>query len=403
MKKRCLSVLLLAALTFSLCGCGNLFEKEYVVVEDYVPGASQDSSGEEKIVVKSLSSLKQAIQRMVTDGAAQGSIVFASDYSGDLTEDLASACWQVRTQNALCAYCVENISYELNRIVSHTEAEIRISYVDFGGTMEDITKLSFSSGLEELILNTLTHSGEKLAVYVTNGTYTAEGVENLVQSVYRAHPSCVPGEPRTTVNVYSGTGLQRLYEIRFKYGMTEEEMETRRGKLSALEPFAELDTQGLSQGAKALAACTYLVENCLLSESQTDNSAYSALLDGAANSEGLALAYVELCHRLGLECDIVYGLKDWNDHCWNIVTVDGENYHVDVSSCIENWIGSGFLLSDQQLWGAYRWDISSYASCSGGLSYAVVAGVPERENSTWTGEDPADAGEEEPEHPDDAE
>lgn len=377
MGKRAVSILLLAAMSLCLCGCGSVFEKEYTAVEDYVPAAPQEVFSGDKITVKNFSSLKQAIQRFVTDGITEGSIIFDSGYSGNVSEDLAAACWQIRTQNALCAYCVESISYELNRIVTNDEAEIRISYVDFGGTMDGIVRLTFSSGIEELILDALNEGKNRLAVYVSNGVYTAEGMEDLVLSVYRSHPLCTPAVPKTNVNVYSGTGLQRLYELNISYGMGEEELNQCRAEIGELDPFAEADTENMNEGSKALAACTYLLEHSLLSDSAADNSAYCVLVGGAGNSEGLALAYVELCHRLGLDCKVVYGLREWESHCWNIVTVDGERYHVDVSACMENWIGSGFLLTDQKMWGVYRWDIASYESCGGTLTYAAVAGIPE--------------------------
>lgn len=377
MRNRFTAIMLLAALALCLCGCGSIFEKEYLVVEDYVPAAQQDISTGEKVAVKSFSALKQVMQRFVSEGRDEGTIIFDSDYSGNASEDLASACWQLRTQNALCAYCVDNISYEVSHIVAHDEALVRISYADFGGSVGDIVRLSFSTGVDELILEAISESDNKLELYILNGTYTAESMENLVTEVYHNYPVCTPKEPKVKVNVYSGTGMQRLYEIDFNYGMSEEELEACRTQLAELDVFADTDTYRMNQGQRALAACTYLAENCEKTEEAQDNSAYSVLIQGCGNSEGLALAYVELCRELGLNCRIVYGQKDWESHCWNIVTVSGSNYHVDVSECMESGMENGFLLNDQSMWSHYRWDIASYASCSGELTYAEVAGIPE--------------------------
>lgn len=377
MRNRFTAIILLAALAFSLCGCGSIFEKEYLVVEDYIPAIQQEISTGEKVAVKSFSALKQVIQRFVSEGREEGTIIFDSDYSGNASEDLASACWQIRTQNALCAYCVDNISYEVSHIVAHDEAAVRISYADFGGSVEDIVRLPFSTGADELILKAMSESDKKLELYILNGTYTAEGMENLVTQVYRDHPVCTPKEPKVKVNVYSGTGMQRLYEIDFNYGMSKEELDACREKLAELNIFADTDTDSMNPGQKALAACSYLTENCEKTENVQDNNVYSVLIRGCGNSEGLALAYVELCRELGLSCRIVYGQKDWESHCWNIVTVLGSNYHVDVSECIERGMENGFLLNDQRMWNHYRWDISSYPSCTGDLTYREAAGLPE--------------------------
>ena len=120
MKKRCVCLLLAAVLAAGLCGCSGIFEKEYVVIEDYEPSYSAETTEGDKVVVKNLSALRQAIQNWVMNGQTEGNIVFDTEYSGNSSEDMASACWQVRTENALCAYCVENISYELNLNVINT-------------------------------------------------------------------------------------------------------------------------------------------------------------------------------------------------------------------------------------------------------------------------------------------
>ena len=129
----------------------------------------------------------------------------------------------------------------------------------------------------------------------------------------------------------------------------------------------------MDQAHEALAVYRYLAENCVLSGDSNENSAYSALIRGRADSEGVALAYVEMCHQLGIACRIVYGQLHWQDHCWNIVEVDGEYYHVDVSAAIGGEPGQGFFLRDEDMWNSYRWDTSSYPACSGVLTYYDLA------------------------------
>lgn len=130
MKRRLTAIVLAAALAFALCGCGSAFEKEYEAVSDYVPTVQASPYTGDKVAVRSFGSLKQAISEFVLRGETTGKIVFDTAYDGDATEDLASACWQIRTQNALCAYCVENMAYELNKIVTYYEATVYITYAE---------------------------------------------------------------------------------------------------------------------------------------------------------------------------------------------------------------------------------------------------------------------------------
>ena len=95
-------------------------------------------------------------------------------------------------------------------------------------------------------------------------------------------------------------------------------------------------------------------------------------IGGKADSEGFAFGFVELCGRLGLDCRIVYGQYAWEEHCWNIVRIDGASYHADVSKAAANGYENTFLKNDERFWGAYRWDVSSYPKCTGRLDLSEL-------------------------------
>ena len=59
-------------------------------------------------------------------------------------------------------------------------------------------------------------------------------------------------------------------------------------------------------------------------------SAYGALVEGHAVCEGYARAMQLLLHQAGLDCTLVSGTDELNRaHMWNLVTIDGRNYHLD--------------------------------------------------------------------------
>ena len=367
MRKRFLCLLLSAAFACLAAGC-SAFEKEYVSVHDYVPSVQEQSVSNGKINVRNYNALKSALLRLAYDGQTEGSIVFDSAYDGDTTEDMASACWAVRTQDALCAYCVENIAYELNKIVTINEASVYISYSDVTEKPESIRHLAFSAEAEEAILDAMRNGERKIAFLVGRSSFSAEDMAAQVVKAYRENPTVVPREPAASVNIFSGTGSQRLYEIQINYRLSQEELEERCIQLDAFDPFAGRNMEGHTETERAYDACAYLMEHCTLSEDAGLNNAYSALILGEADSEGLAFGYVELCRQLGLDCRIVYGQHDWQDHCWNIVQVDGNYYHVDVTQCLQGELAYSFLRNDENFWGLYRWDVASYPRCTGTLS-----------------------------------
>lgn len=354
----------LLLLCLPLCGCEHS-EQEYVSVKEYNTGVQESKSGDGRVTVKSFSALKQALLEMAYAGETEGTIVFDASYEGDTTEDMGSACWQVRTQDALCAYCVENMSYELNKIVTINEATVYISYSKVSESAGAIRRLSFTTGIDDIITEALKEGTKKLVLLISRSSYSAEDMAAALTRVYREKPALVPIEPIANVNMYSGPGAQRLYEISINYGLSGDEMHERTAQLRAVDAFSGLNKEGMSQLQLAIAAGDYLLNNCRLSESGAENNAYSALVNKSANSEGVSFAYVELCRQLGLDCRIIYGQRNWQEHSWNIVRIDNSFYHTDVGAALALERDELSFLNDEQAWAAYRWDLSSYPKCSG--------------------------------------
>lgn len=375
MEKRLLSAVYVVLASFLLCSCAY-FETEYEAIEDYAPPALSQSDENGKISVSNIDSLQQAIRTIISNRESTGKIVFDSSYDGDPTADMSKACWQVRTQDALCAYWVENISYELSKIVTYYEAKLNISYSGYIDNSAEIVYLPYSAEIESAIKNALISGQSKLVVLVDHSMYSAEDVSGLVLDVYRKNPVSAPAQPLPTVNMFSGSNMQRLYEIIFYYEHPGSVLAYRRGALSEFHPFADLDTAAMSDTDKARIAFEYLVENCRVTSSAARNTAYDAFIEGEADSEGIALAYVELCHQLGLECMIVYGQHDWQEHCWNIVGIDGYFCHLDVGLLDSRDENCCFLKSDESFWESYRWDMSSYPACAAKSDDAEITDEP---------------------------
>ncbi|MBR0208118.1 MAG: transglutaminase domain-containing protein [Oscillospiraceae bacterium] len=367
--KKLLTALSALLLCLLLAGCGSLFEKEYVSVTDYVPPAQAESDAGEKVTVRNMAELKKAIISMVYEGSARGSIAFDPNYDGNASEDMEMACWQVRTQDALCAYCVRDLSYELEKIVNYYESTISIDYTSYATELSNIVRLPYSVGLQDILSAAMEENRSRVTLLIDTSSTTTENVRSIVLDLYRKNPTICVREPQLTVYMYSGAGRQRLYEINFRYGMAEDELIRCKAQLKNLDVVSNLGAEKLDDPHRALAACRYLTENCRFAEN-APASCFDALIQGESNSEGLALAYVELCHQLGIECRIVHGQYDGVVHCWNVIRLNGSWYHVDVSRCYDGRFEDGFLLNDESMWNDYRWTISSYPACTGGLHYA---------------------------------
>ena len=355
-----------------LCGCG-IYNKEYLSETDYV-SPIQIRSDENKIIVRNINELKLAVLTIFEHYEEPGAIrtvLFDSSYDGDPASDISLACKQTITENALCAYVAEDISYELYKVVTFYEAQISVSYAP--ASANEITKLGYSGELRKYLNEALEQHKDQLVLLADYSNYSEEDIRGMVSDFYTSHPLRVPKEPNVRISVFSGSGKQRLYEIRFDYGLGQEELYARQEQIDTFD-FPELpDTvlASMSDLEKAAYACAWLMNNCELSSSLSDNTAYSALFGGKANSQGLSLAMVALCERLELDCRLVYGQRSWQNHYWDILHIDDQYYHLDIEACITDGVKAGFLLNDESMWKTYRWDMSGYPQCS------VVSEYPE--------------------------
>ena len=61
------------------------------------------------------------------------------------------------------------------------------------------------------------------------------------------------------------------------------------------------------------------------------NTAYGALLNGTSLCGGYASAFMMVMQELGIDCEFVTGEANGGPHAWNLVEVDGDYYHIDLT------------------------------------------------------------------------
>lgn len=180
--------------------------------------------------MKNYYGLKQAILQLVDAHADSGVITFGI-YDGDISTDLSNACWELRTQNALCVYCVNSIDYDLNHIVSYEEATISIKYSRTEKETKQIVSVAYSTGIRDHLLSAIKSYQNKLVLLVKNSALDEDGVRKLVSDIYMEDPQCAVKQPYSTVYMYSGTGLERLFDVTLSYGGTASLLTTQKARL----------------------------------------------------------------------------------------------------------------------------------------------------------------------------
>ncbi len=398
MKRICCALLALLAM-LTLSGCRSAFERDYYYEAPYT--GDIDTRSDEVPEIRNYSMLKTALINMIMNHTEKGEFRFSS-YNGILSEDLAAACFEIKSENPLGAYAVETLSYDTSYVVSYYVADI---YIGYKRTVEELESIVYSSTVEDFdasVHEAVESFSPQLVIRCFSAAVDENYIDRLVRRQYYDDPIALGMAPLTEVTSYPTGGINSIYDIRFLYGADQQ-----RSRLMAQTTQTVLDLAVAAMTETeppklALEAANYLSSRCSSQGAvgRYADTAYGALVLHSADSRGIALAYRVLCAALGIDCTVVegfFGSMATELHFWNIIELDGDYYHVDVSSLAEDPANS-FLLNDDAQWGRYIWEVADYPACSGALRYAEVAGIPEEPEEEPTEEkpEPTEAPEESP-------
>lgn len=184
-----------------------------------------------------------------------------------------------------------------------------------------------------------------------------------------------------TVTAWSCRGNRLNVQVHFEYLLTAEEINTLNTCVAKIMGAAI--SPGMTEYEKEKALHDYIVNHC-----QYDNenlkkgtvplasySQYGVLVLNKGVCQGYADAMFRLCHEAGLECRVVTGQANddgkVSDHAWNIVTIDGQCYQLDVTwddpvsaDGDHNLSYNYFNLTDADMALDHTWETSSWPVCS---------------------------------------
>ena len=370
MKKHFFTILISLSVCAALSAC-SLYNKEIVYMEDYTSQYQPASADESSIIIEEPDDISDAISNLIYSGSTEGTLIFNSDYEGNPNDDISSACWLLSKSDALCSYCVDRITYDTNKVISSYEANIYINYFENASGVEDIVRLNFSSSMQQYISRAVSELKTYLVILVQNSFYTQSDVEEIINNIYLTSPLCSPKEIKSEITVYSGSGKQRLYEIRFDYGVDEAEM-TEFKEFSENAEFGSICESSKSKEESVYRLLEYLKGTVTVAADSKHSSAYSALYEKCADSKGVSLGLVYLLKFNSIDARLVTGQYNRSDYYWVIVHFNGNYYHVNPYAFLSEAENTEFLLGDREMWEAgYRWDMNSYPSCNEKSDYSA--------------------------------
>ena len=296
--KRKLAVLFLT-MALTLTGCTSMLEKDYLSVSPYEPVSS--AGGPASLRVENYQGLVNAILYLVGEGDNHGVLNLYNYTAQDVEDDLTRACLEVVQEDPLGAYAVDYIKHDYSLIVSYYEANIYITYRRTPEQVASIVSVTGSSAIRRELRNTLTDFSSQAVLRVSYFAEDEAYILDLVRQAYYDAPAAALGQPEVAVSLYPKEGHQRIVEITLTYPESPEVLLARSQELKNLAAALVPQTMD-AESLYSLALADLTVE-----ENSGHSTAYDALVEGVADSEGAALAYQLLCDQARVECTVVLG------------------------------------------------------------------------------------------------
>ncbi len=355
MNRKAIPALLLCGL-LPLTSCGYVASRSYSSVVPYV---EQTADTEDVSILRATTyaELLNCIQYFVTMGETEGTVRLYQ-YTGDVGEDLETACQEVVQDDPLGTYALSGITYTYQHIVTYYECTVTYSYRRTFDQIASIRTVNGTAEIRAAIASALQSWAEELVLEVSSYYADQNEILALVQEAYYQNPSYAVEYPGVLVTVYHSTGTKRIVEITFQWATSQEDLQRMSEEVRSTA--AAMTSGSISQDETGV----WLLYSRLAAVAQFDeagsDSVYDALTGGNASSHALAMAFEVLCDLAGVSCETVYGARDHTPPWGPIVTTASGSGDVDVTEGADE---ETFRHYDEDLSQRYSWDAQSYPAC----------------------------------------
>lgn len=328
MKKRVLSVLLAGALLLT-SGCSSLLNRSLLSVEPHAEHTAA-TEGSAALRAESYLGLVSAIQLCVAQGLETGEIQLYN-YTRDPEKDLIAACLAVIETDPLAAYAVDYIKHDVTRILSYYKVNLTIRYRRTPEQMAGIVTATGGSAVRGELTHTLADFRTECVLRISDFTEDDAYIEQLLRQAYLDAPAAALGEPVHQLAVYPNSGKQRIVEVLLTYPEDVAELKIKSTRLQTLaQKIVEAATRDGTENLTERLYAALKQRALFVKDKENGSTAYAALIEGTADSMGMALAWKLLCDAAEIPCTVVNGKDgDGSPRYWTIVTGAEGPRHMD--------------------------------------------------------------------------
>lgn len=304
--------------------------------------------------------LLEALKRIIAAGTEVSAINVAEYPDDAIQHGMVRAVQYAKANDAIGAYAVDTIQYELGTSSGKPAVSVSITYRHNRSELQRIRNVADMEGAIQQIRGALEEYRPSLVMRVEE--YSTIDFTQVVQDYAALQPDIVMEIPQVTEGVF-GTGKSRVVELIFTYQTSRDALRRMQQQVQPVFAAAELYVSGDGEDSQKFAQLFgFLMERFEYKIETSITPSYSLLRHGVGDSRAFATVYASMCRSAGLECMTVTGTRSGEPWTWNIVLDDGQYYHVDLLRSNEQ--GRFREYTDDAL-GNYVWDYSSYPQCNG--------------------------------------
>ena len=358
--KRLLILCLLGCLLLTGCGPSN----SYLSVRPHTeaPTAQTEAVEEATTVVTNRTELRGAVLSFIRSWVEDG-VLLVQDYEGDIDADLGETMRYACQEEPIGAYAVDYADAELEGNATQGMIKIRIVFRRSAAEIASIVTVSDSGAATDMILEALENYETALTLRIRS--YTEQDYTAMIYNYCLEHPEAMVAIPVISEAVYPQEGSTRILELHFDYAESRDELTRRQRTLNTILSSAASYVCKGSTAEERLTLLHRFLTNRFTYTYSTEvpqMPAYDLLCLGRANSLSFAIVVRAQCQTAGIDCLMVTGTRNGVPHYWNIVTLDGVYYHLDLQRAVEQGETELQLFAQPDvLWEeGYAWDAAAY-------------------------------------------
>lgn len=322
-----------------------------------VPYAQQEDRYDKGITsVSSYQEMRSALIQMIENGEDSRTLSLVDFNSSQVETNLVLAIRNVRSATPVGAYAVEDIHYDFGSTGGVSAVVVTVQYNHNRSEIRGLRQVKGMSAAKSLITGALERLEPGVVFQVSD--YRHMDYDQFVRDYAQQYPELIMELPQITANIYPETGNSRIVEIKFNYETSRESLKTMQSYVRPRFTSAAMFVSGEEDPAfKYQRLYAFLMETSDYTLETSITPTYSLLRHSVGDSKAFATVFAAMCRRSGLDCRIVSGTREGESWAWNMISLDGNYYHLDL---VDSYLSGGYQLRYDEDMTGYVWDYTAY-------------------------------------------